>query len=617
MDFKDRYTFDPAKDLLGKGGFARVFRAWDVVRKRYVALKYFQGDWSEKYDIIGEISRMERIVHPNLIQYYDATIVKTPNAYGTEDNVQVGIMEYAPDGSLQDFMRSNPSQAEIKEVVDGILSGLEVLHRNNILHRDIKPQNILMAKEGNRWVPKISDFGLSKQMEAEEASSSQLLGTIEYMAPEQFNPKRFGIDGQISTNVDLWSFGAIVYEIFKGQPPFGQRSNGDSTEQILSNIIGEELPADIGQIPVPFASIVQRCLVKKAADRAQDPAKLREMLQGDPEATQVLDAPTLVMDRPPKREEKKTTPQKGLKGASARSSTSAESRPENGQTASVPPKKDRSRMWWIGSLSLVVIVLLVVALLLPKGPNLKEQLVGDWAMINHVGDLPEYMDTIITFTFEEDNTARSFPEVEPYQFKYELDEEGIFLYPQNLFAQQEEEPKPEDPDYYHIAGIGDTLTLEYDNWPTAAFERIDKAKLAELHEAYEKELARLDSIAQAQKKRDSSIWEILKYKPSPTPKKTLFNYRDPDGNRMNYTGELKNGIPHGQGEATYLDFKGSYVGAWKEGRRSGQGRFTMESGNVYIGGFFQNNYHGNYRVEDPQGNVLEEGVYFFGKRVIQ
>lgn len=289
MNFKNRYQFDPQKDFVGKGGFSRVYKAFDTVRKRIVALKFYNSSESNKYDVISEINRMENIVHPNLIRYYDATFFDTVNALGEKEQMQVGIMEYANAGDISIFFKQQQSEELTLNIVLDILKGIQFLHNNGIAHRDLKPKNILLSEENGILSAKIADFGISKKVEADDASvSSQILGSIEYMAPEQLAPAIYGIAGKLETNADLWSFGIILYEIFTNRLPFGSRTKGINYEQILNNILFQDAEIDYGNIPEPYRSVIERCLIKNAKQRARRAEELFAILTGksykDPKA---------------------------------------------------------------------------------------------------------------------------------------------------------------------------------------------------------------------------------------------------------------------------------------------------------------------------------------------
>ena len=281
MEFKERYIFDSKKDLIGKGGFSKVFRAFDTIRKRQVALKFYQGIESEKYDIISEINRMDDIVHPNLIRYYDADIIESVNAIGEREQIQVGIMEYADAGDIGIFFKKQHSPETTRDIVLDIIKGIQFLHMQGIAHRDLKPKNILLSqsKTQGRLVAKIADFGISKRIGLDDASvSSQLLGSVEYMAPEQFAPAVYGINGKLDTNADLWSLGIILYEIFASGLPFGSRTKGITYEQILNNILFQDLDIDYSLVKEPYRSVVKRCLIKHAGQRAQQAEELIDIL---------------------------------------------------------------------------------------------------------------------------------------------------------------------------------------------------------------------------------------------------------------------------------------------------------------------------------------------------
>ncbi|MEZ4884477.1 MAG: serine/threonine-protein kinase [Chitinophagales bacterium] len=286
-EFRQRYIYNPEVDTLGEGGFAKVYKAYDTLMKRTVALKFYRGDFGDKYSVLAEIKRSMSFNHPNLIRYYDAIQIQVPSSYDASSMLQVGIMEYANAGDLNDFMKTFPSLMDIKGVIGGILKGLAYLHQHGVVHRDIKPQNLLVNKEADgSWVSKIADFGLAKKLSEHKELSSQLLGTMEYMAPEQFNPEKYGISGILGTNIDLWGFGVILFETFTGELPFGSRTDGDSHEQVMYNIMRKDLGEGLVEVMQPYRSIIEWCLVKNANLRVQKAEDLLDLLDGKEEALQ-------------------------------------------------------------------------------------------------------------------------------------------------------------------------------------------------------------------------------------------------------------------------------------------------------------------------------------------
>ncbi|WPP49137.1 serine/threonine-protein kinase [Catalinimonas niigatensis] len=275
QDFRRRFVYDQ-DSLLGEGGFAKVYKAFDRQFDETVALKFYTKTELQKYDIISEMRNSRRFTHKNIIRVHDARIVRFTNSFGIAEDIQVGILEYANAGNLQDFLNTTPSEEQFKQVVLGILHGLQYLHtEKRVIHRDLSPDNILMIKDHEVWIPKIADFGISKQIDLKTMNmggkkvSSELVGKMEYMAPEQFDPKKYGIDGQIATNVDLWALGVILTEVFLESSPFGDRNTAQSPMQIMHNVLHNPIPAEIRKIPEPYCKVIKSCLIKDANKRVK------------------------------------------------------------------------------------------------------------------------------------------------------------------------------------------------------------------------------------------------------------------------------------------------------------------------------------------------------------
>jgi len=274
-DFRNRYQYS-TKDLLGEGGFAQVYKAYDRQFQEHVALKFYNKGEQGKYDVLHEMRDSRMFAHKNIIRVYDAIVVKFDQT-GTESYVQVGVLEFANGGNFRDFIKTKPSEDQFINVLISILNALDYLHtEKKIIHRDLSPENILMYQENGNWIPKIADFGISKKIAATQSKdyhqSTQLLGKVDYMAPEQFYPEKFGINGRISTNVDLWSFGIILFELFTHEKPFSH-SSSDSPMKIIDSITKDPIP-DIEDIPNPYKSIIKKCLRKNANKRIKSAKEL-------------------------------------------------------------------------------------------------------------------------------------------------------------------------------------------------------------------------------------------------------------------------------------------------------------------------------------------------------
>ncbi|MFU1855780.1 serine/threonine-protein kinase [Sphingobacterium sp. NGMCC 1.201703] len=292
MQFQDRYKYNPQTDLLGKGGFARVYRATDTLLDRVVAVKVFNTADSGHYTVLEEIKKVIKYDHSNLLRYYDVAILENTNAFGEKEVLQVGIMEYANAGDLKTFAQKNPDSPILYQLLQQVLNGLYFLHNKGIIHRDLKPQNILLKEENGILTAKISDFGISRLIDSQTNSASLTIGTIEYMAPEQFSPNKYGIEGKISSNVDLWSFGIMVHELLTNKPPFGHRSGDTTAEQIMTSILSADLPKEVDDIPQPYQSVIKKCLVADARQRiktANELIRYFEVTNDGGAETQVFD----------------------------------------------------------------------------------------------------------------------------------------------------------------------------------------------------------------------------------------------------------------------------------------------------------------------------------------
>jgi serine/threonine protein kinase len=280
-DFRNRYQYDE-NDLLGEGGFAQVYKAFDKQFQEYVALKFYSKGDQGKYDVLHEMKDTRKFSHPNIIRIHDAFVVRFDHI-GGHSFVQVGILEFANGGNLRDFIKTKPSEETFVEVLKGILNGLEYLHQEKkLVHRDLSPENILMYNEEDTWTPKIADFGISKKIDyvtnaQDKTKSTQLLGKVDYMAPEQFYPEKYGINGKINTNVDLWSFGVILYELFTERKPFGNDSQ-DNPLKVIQSITSDQIP-DLINIPDPYRTVIRKCLEKNANNRVKSASELISILQ--------------------------------------------------------------------------------------------------------------------------------------------------------------------------------------------------------------------------------------------------------------------------------------------------------------------------------------------------
>ena len=277
-----RYQYDPRIDLIGKGGFSRVYKAWDKKLNRQVALKVYRtNEVSEKYSPIDEIRRVVGLDHPNISRYFDIDEIINEDSFGQEEKIQVCVMELLDGGNLGAYYNQNRDLNVLKKLLIDVLQGLSFLHRSDIIHRDVKPANILVKKTPNGPLAKITDFGISKKTDTpatSSSSSSSLIVSIPYMAPEQLNAQKYGIGEKIHYNIDLWSLGVTIYEIITDDVLF-KNNIQDSSEQVMMNIIREDIPEKIKSLPEPFKEFVSKCVIRDAKERVKTADELIPLLR--------------------------------------------------------------------------------------------------------------------------------------------------------------------------------------------------------------------------------------------------------------------------------------------------------------------------------------------------
>ena len=277
QDFFNRYSYDLDKDHLGEGGFGKVFKAFDDILDREVAIKISEVKRGyENISLKKEVELADKIPkHKNIAHYEECFRFKTP--HGTFD---YGILQYYQAGNLSNLINKvNLTQKDKEQIALGIISGIRHLHENKIVHRDLKSSNILIAvRNGNDYIPKIADFGLSKQfsdLNNSQFSNSFNGGSLLYAAPEQLSKT------QIRKNVDLWSLGVILFELFTGQLPFfpnGDINSETGRIELVKQITTASIPQEIKNVPEPWQKIITTCLVVDNEVRIKDTQGIESIL---------------------------------------------------------------------------------------------------------------------------------------------------------------------------------------------------------------------------------------------------------------------------------------------------------------------------------------------------
>jgi WD40 repeat protein/tRNA A-37 threonylcarbamoyl transferase component Bud32 len=272
--------------LLGRGGMGVVHKARQVRANRIVALKRIlhaeHADEEQRLRFKTEAEAVARLQHPHIVQIFEV---------GEHAGQPFFSLEYCPGGSLNDQLDGTPwPPAKAAELAETLARAVQVAHEARVVHRDLKPANVLLTADG---VPKITDFGLAKKLdEAGRTGSGALVGTPSYMPPEQAGGK----SKEMGPACDVYSLGAILYELLTGRPPFKGAEWMDTVVQVLMD---EPVPVRRLQPKVPrdLETICHKCLEKEPKKRYATALDLAEDLRRFREGAPVVARPVGVVGR--------------------------------------------------------------------------------------------------------------------------------------------------------------------------------------------------------------------------------------------------------------------------------------------------------------------------------
>lgn len=263
-------------ERIGAGGMATVFKAYQPTLDRYVAVKvlpaYHARDPIFVKRFTQEARSVAKLAHPNIVQIHD---------FGNQDDITYIVMEYVDGGTLKDRLRRPLSVPEAVEFMIQAAEGLDCAHRNGIIHRDVKPANMLLRKDGYLL---LSDFGIAKILEGTTNLTrvGTGIGTPQYMSPEQ------GTGQAVDRRSDIYSLGIVLFHCLTGHVPF----NADNPLTITVKHLNEPLPVEQlrqANVPIPIEQVVSKMTAKSAQDRYQSTDALVDAL------TTALAASNLIM----------------------------------------------------------------------------------------------------------------------------------------------------------------------------------------------------------------------------------------------------------------------------------------------------------------------------------
>jgi serine/threonine protein kinase/beta-lactam-binding protein with PASTA domain len=257
-----RYRVGPR---IARGGMATVYEATDLRLDRVVALKVMHAGLGDDDDFAGRFVRearsAARLSHPHVVAVFDQ---------GDDDGTLFLAMEYIQGHTLRDLIRKEAPMAPAKALalIDPVLSALGAAHQAGLIHRDVKPENVLLAQDGR---VKVADFGLARAVSAETqhtATGGVLIGTVSYLSPELV------VDGRADARSDVYAAGVVLYEMLTGRKPH----EGDSPIQVAYKHVHEDVPPPSDLVPSLPAYV--DALVARATARERDlrPADARVLL---------------------------------------------------------------------------------------------------------------------------------------------------------------------------------------------------------------------------------------------------------------------------------------------------------------------------------------------------
>ena len=354
---------------IGDGGMAFVYEAKDRLLNRIVAVKVLRPEFVDDEEFLAKFKReaeaVANISHPNIVNVYDV---------GCDGKVNYIVMEYVDGQNLKEIIKNEGTLDEYTalDITKQIAKALSAAHKKGVIHRDIKPHNILISSEGRNV--KVADFGIAKAATNSTMTNiGSIIGSVHYFSPEQAKGK------PVKNNADLYSLGIVLYEMLLGKVPF----KGDSPISIALQHINEDIEfssEEKTQIPQSIRTLIKKLTEKSPEDRYQSSEEVIEDIeyieqnidldfikQYDDFATRRIPPVEIVNNSTSSTKDKKTFKEKNDKNEESKPLFSKNKTKNNNNVYNRKPKKKKSNGFKGAIVGVVAVVILAVVGVVTNG----------------------------------------------------------------------------------------------------------------------------------------------------------------------------------------------------------------------------------------------------------